>query len=131
MSRRGSHLARHDVRILITGSRDWQDYGLLRQILLRTYQKSGPYTLVHGAARGVDREAAKFALSLGCQVEPHPAQWGSYPGKSAGVIRNDQMIALGADYCFAFIHNGSPGASHCADGAEAAGIRTFRFEDDD
>ena len=127
MSRLGSHLARHDVRILITGSRDWQDYGLLRQILLRTYQKSGPYTLVHGAARGVDREAAKFALSLGCDVEPHPADWGRH-NRSAGIIRNNAMVSLGSDYCYAFIHNGSPGASHCAGAAESAGIRTFRFE---
>ena len=115
------------MRILITGSRDWQDYTLLRQILLRTYQKNGPYTLVHGAARGVDREAAKFALSLGCEVEPHPADWSGL-GRGAGVIRNRQMVALGADYCYAFIHDGSPGASECAKRAEAWGIRTFRFE---
>lgn len=131
MSRLGSHLARHDVRILITGSRDWQDYGLLRQILLRTYQKSGPYTLVHGAARGVDREAAKIALSLGCEVEPHPADWGGGAGRGAGMVRNQAMVDLGADYCFAFIRNSSPGASHCAGAAKRAGIRTYRFVDDD
>ena len=115
------------MRILITGSRDWRDYDLLRSILTRTLEKSGPFTLVHGAARGVDREAAKIALELGCEVEPHPADWSGL-GRGAGFLRNITMVKLGADYCYAFIHNGSPGATHCAGAAEEAGIRTFRFE---
>lgn len=115
------------MRILITGSRDWRDYDLLRSILTRTIEKSGPFTLVHGAARGVDREAAKIAVELGCKVEPHPADWGLH-NRAAGIIRNNAMVALGADYCYAFIHNESPGATHCAGAAETAGIRTFRFE---
>ena len=131
MSPSGTPRAWRDVRILITGSRNWRRYDQLRAILTRTREKSGPFTLVHGAARGVDREAAKIALSLGCEVEPHPVDWGGGAGRGAGMVRNQAMVDLGADYCFAFIRNSSPGASHCAGAAERAGIRTYRFVDDD
>lgn len=37
------------------------------------------------------------------------------------------MVALGADRCVAFIHNGSPGTTQCADLAKQAGIPTTRI----
>lgn len=101
------------------------------------------FTLVHGdCPTGADALADTVARSWGAEVEPHPALWRPY-GKydpTAGFKRNSLMVAKGADVCLAFIGrcnkigcpdrglHGSHGATHCADLAEAAGIRTVRYE---
>jgi hypothetical protein len=83
----------------------------------------GPTAIVvHGACpQGADAIADREARVLGLQVERHPAQWETY-GKRAGYVRNAAMVELGADLCFAFVRNGSPGASMCANLAERADI---------
>lgn len=104
-----------------------------------------PPVLVHGCARGVDLLAADFWEQWGLPTEPHPAKWSACgddcpPDRScrkvkrrreyctrAGCRRNAAMVALGADRALAFIHNGSPGATQCADLAEQAGIPTTRI----
>lgn len=48
----------------------------------------------------------------------------------AGFYRNEAMVAAGADLCLAFIDNGSRGATHCANTAQAAGIPTLIFRTD-
>lgn len=103
--------------------------------------------LVHGGARGADLLAADLWESWGLPTEMHRAKWPecgddcppdvscrkvrknrSYCTR-AGFRRNAVMVALGADRCVAFIHNGSPGATQCADLAEHAGIPTTRITD--
>jgi len=117
-----------DYRVLVTGSRDWTDLltidkalgaeqGLAAMDLRRL-------VVVHGAARGADTLADRWAYRNGVAVERHPARWrenGVY-NPQAGLLRNRKMVALGADVCLAFIHSGSRGASHCARLAEQAGI---------
>ena len=122
------------MRILITGSRDWTDTLAIAMGIadarLAARLGSHQVTVVHGAARGADNIAATYASRNGYYVEPHPAQWRPYGiyNPQAGLIRNREMVELGADVCLAFIKNGSRGATHCADLAEAAGIPTKRFE---
>lgn len=83
--------------------------------------------IVHGACgRGADAFAAKAALDLGIRQEIYPADWNRY-GRAAGPRRNAEMVAAGAGACIAFIRNGSPGATGCADLAEKAGIKTMRI----
>ena len=114
-------------RLLITGSRDWEDEESVRFEIAGMTMLHPGLVIVHGACpSGADLMAAKAAADIGIRQEPHPAEWEKY-GKAAGPRRNAEMVALGADACIAFIRNGSRGASHCADLAEKAGIPVLRL----
>lgn len=115
------------MRILVTGSRDWDDRDLLWQTLSAAAEDVGNVLVSGACPKGADRMAEEWAE---CQpdftVERHPADWDRH-GKRAGFIRNDEMVQLGADLCLAFIKNESKGATMTARLAEAAGIPTRRF----
>lgn len=124
------------MRILVTGSRDWEDVNTIAHALVDavatrpTYGPAvEPITVVHGAARGADSIADDLARRVGWTVEAYPvtsADWARL-GRSAGHQRNQYMVNLGADVCLAFILNASSGATGCAEKAEAAGIPTKRY----
>ncbi|GII91148.1 bifunctional DNA primase/polymerase [Sinosporangium siamense] len=118
------------ARILVTGSRTWTDETTVRMALSEV-RRDGAATLVSGACpRGADAIAESVWRSWGGPVERHPADWDTY-GRAAGIRRNAAMVAMGADLCLAFIHNDSPGASHTARIAEAAGMPVRRFRQAD
>lgn len=112
--------------MLVTGSRDWDDWRTLSLALLDAADGRDDVTVIQGAARGADHLAAQLARKMGWEVESYPADWDRY-GKSAGFRRNAEMVALGADVCLAFIKDDSRGATHCAGLAEKAGIPVRRF----
>jgi len=58
-------------------------------------------TVIHGAARGADTLAGEAAKELGLEVIEFPADWKTYH-KSAGPIRNRQMITQDPDFVWAF-----------------------------
>lgn len=129
-------------RILVTGSRDWQDADKVRFVLATALFQNVPAVIAHGACpSGPDAIASWFIRQhriIGLTEERHPAQghptedFGPWPG--AGPRRNAHMVGIGADVCLAFIGpcakttckrprpHGSHGASGCAALAEAAGI---------
>ena len=120
------------MRILVTGSRDWKNAEAIErafQIIERDLADAGrlkePVIIVHGGARGADTLAGPIALEVfgAIKVEAYKADWDTY-GKAAGFMRNAEMVQRGADVCLAFIKNNSRGATHCAQLAEEAGIRT-------
>jgi hypothetical protein len=117
-------------RLLVTGSRDWDDDTAIGEALseaIRPIWHDRDVVIVHGACpSGADQMAHQWAEVFGVAVEPHPANW-RINGKRAGFIRNQLMVNLGADLCLAFIRNGSRGASHTAALAEQAGIPVRRF----
>lgn len=118
------------MRILVTGSRTWNDHGVIEDALFNAWLYLGrpeEWTLVHGTAPGADTLAEMVAQKAGATIERHPADWLQY-GKRAGFLRNAEMVRLGADLCLAFIQDGSAGASMTAQLAEAAGIPTRRFK---
>lgn len=113
-------------RILVTGSRDWDDVSTIFNALNHLMKRWGTnITVVHGGAKGADTIAGQWTGVQFVGEEVHPADWNQY-GKRAGFIRNSEMVNLGADICLAFIKNNSKGATMCADLAEKADIPTFR-----
>lgn len=116
------------LRILVTGSRTWTDREAVHHSLttaVRELTFDGEIIVVHGGARGADTFAAEWASArLEARAERHDADWQLW-GKRAGMKRNSEMVALGADLCLAFIRDNSPGASHCAELARKAGIPTI------
>jgi YspA, cpYpsA-related SLOG family len=93
------------VRVIVCGSRSWQDRVLIAERLAALPAHS---TVVHGGAKGADEIAGKAAALFGHEVEPHFADWNMY-GKRAGYRRNAEMAAGGADLCLAFWDGDSPG----------------------
>lgn len=118
-------------RILFTGSRSWDDRTAIwvaLDIIAKAVLESGydRIVLVHGACpTGGDAHADAWyrarrgEMPLG--VERWPANWKEL-GKKAGAMRNVWMVQSGADVCLAAIRDQSPGATHCAELAERAGI---------
>jgi hypothetical protein len=120
------------MRVLVTGSRKWPSRSEVWAELdavaadwgssASADDRPSKLTVVHGACWiGADRMAAEWCRRHPDVVEERrPADWGA--GKGAGFVRNAEMVAAGADLCLAFVYNKSPGASHCAGLARAAGI---------
>ncbi len=134
------------MRILITGSRDWDnDKSIYFRIMeaigdwieshpgLRKDQPLGWVTIVPGKCpMGADRIADIFSnRRLGHAAEVHPANWKKY-GKRAGMLRNLEMVDTLPDICLAFVRNNSTGTLNCRDAAKRKGIptETFRYEDE-
>ncbi|MGQ4340342.1 SLOG family protein [[Kitasatospora] papulosa] len=118
-------------RILVTGSRDWQDIGVVRRALtevLAVRPHDQPIIVVHGdCPTGADIMAKVWTLDYETVTEePHPAAWHLH-GRKAGPLRNQHMVTKGADVCLAFIRNSSRGATGCANLAKAAGIPVRRW----
>jgi hypothetical protein len=121
------------VRILITGSRDWTNSALIWDTLDLYLQDGETLTVVHGNAPGADSIAWLWAIERAntahdVEVENHPAQWTKF-GRSAGPIRNQEMVDLGADLVLAFIKDNSPGASHLVRQARKAGLAVDEFHE--
>lgn len=156
-------------RMLITASRDWPDIRPIeRAIGLMAMEAAGAdrdLVVVHGNAAGGDKLASQVVRGRRAQgwihihEEVHPAPWDApcVPGRcprtnhrrrrrdntdfcpAVGLYRDEEMVKLGAEFCFAFIMpcskrgcmrpkpHGSHGASTTADMAEKAGISTTRI----
>jgi len=86
--------------IIICGDRNWTDWNTINTIIASLPKDS---TVIHGGANGVDTMAGVTARHSGLFVVPVTAKWKQY-GRSAGPIRNSEMLKYGPDVVLA-IHN--------------------------
>lgn len=73
---------------------------------------------------GADWQAHRWALARRWRIEDHEADWTTY-NRGAGMVRNAQMVKLGAGVAVAALQPGEwcTGTRDCARRAERAGIR--------
>jgi len=99
------------VRLAVVGSRDFDDYSKMREVLLPYLAKHGTdLVIVSGGARGADSMAAWFAQESGIEADIYPADWEQF-GRGAGYIRNKE-IWDNADAGVAFWDGKSKGTAH-------------------
>lgn len=124
--------------IIITGGRDFYNYELFQDTLDFLFGallvhliagacsdgKSGvlTYTRPDGIkVYGADGLAEKYAAEHGHKFTAYPADWNKH-GKSAGPIRNSEMIKSGAEVCIGFWDGKSKGTFDMMTKAKKAGI---------
>lgn len=78
------------MRVLVCGSRTFNDYELLKETL-DAYRIT---EIIEGGARGADTLAGRYGDETSIPVKVYPAEWDTY-GKSAGPIRNGRMLREG------------------------------------
>ena len=83
------------MTVLVCGGRDYADYPRVCAVLDQRLAVSPTMFVRHGAARGADSLAHRWAISRGIVVERYPADWLRY-GRSAGLRRNAVMLADGS-----------------------------------
>lgn len=119
------------VKILVTGSRDWDDYNTIVHTLIQINPLMGrTHTLIQGGARGADQLAFEAGQAMAWTPQTVPAKWTEH-GKAAGFIRNQEMVDMNPDVCVVFRRNMSRGATDCGNRAEKAGIKTYWIEYED
>ena len=114
-----------DLRIIVAGSRAFNDYDILETTLLDYLKENNDnVTIISGAARGADQLGERFARQHGYNLKCFPAQWDVY-GRSAGPIRNKDMAEYAAEECgvlFAFWDGKSRGTKSMIDLAKKYGL---------
>jgi hypothetical protein len=139
------------MRVLVTGSRDWDDPAAVAKALDDAFDEmtvnsaDTEFVVVHGACpTGADQHASEWVQAMNdgdfgwiVSEERHPADWSR--GRGAGPERNLRMVQTGVDLCLAFIgpctsprcgrvdrNHPSHGATGCANLAAATGVPTRR-----
>ncbi len=113
-----------EVRVLVCGSREFTDRGLLEGKLneVRGRLDGGTMRVVHGDAAGADRMAAAWAERHGIGVDAYPADF-EQDGRSAGYRRNERMLKDGDPHVVvAFPQGSARGTNHMMEIAAGAGI---------
>ena len=99
-----------ETKIIVAGSRGFNDYQLLSKVLFEIGDKYENASLVSGCAKGADALAIQFANEHNIQIYKYPADWDTH-GKAAGYIRNTEM-ANASHVLVAFWDGQSRGTKH-------------------
>lgn len=114
-----------DYRVIIAGSRSFNDYELLRELCLSILQekmRTHRVVIVSGHARGADSLGEIFAKEFSLPFELHPAKW-RLLGKAASMVRNAEMAKC-SDALIAFWDGESSGTRHMINFARKRGLDT-------
>ena len=108
------------MRVLVCGGRDFHDKALLNHTLSNLHLNHPITALIEGDAQGADKLAGLWARKRKIPNLKFPAKWSVY-GRSAGPIRNKQMLAEGKpDLVVAF--PGGRGTANMVEQARRAGV---------
>lgn len=119
-----------ELRIIIAGSRNFNDYELLKREVINIVKSSNKpkqfIKIISGKAKGADTLGERFAKEFGLEIKEFPADWNRL-GKRAGYIRNTEMakFAMGDEnygVLIAFWDGKSKGTKHMIDLAEKYGL---------
>lgn len=116
------------VRVIIAGTRTFDDYELLRRTMCELFGSipASQLEIVSGhCPSGADFLGEQFAMRNHMKLTLFPAEWNTY-GKAAGPIRNRQMAEYAAPdgYCVVFWDGKSRGSKSMIAEASKAGIKT-------
>lgn len=117
------------MKTLIVGSRSIVDYEILLYAISKWPQ---PIThIVSGGAKGIDSLAAFYAKQNNIPLTVVYPDWDRY-GKSAGYLRNKDMVENYDVEALIAITNGSKGTGHTINLAKAAGLqyKIFNYPND-
>lgn len=98
------------MKLIIAGSRTFDDYEDMVDVLNRVKQLHDITQVVCGTAKGADTLGKRWARENNVPVKDFPADWQTY-GKSAGHVRNWDMGEY-ANVAVIFIENSSRGSLH-------------------
>ncbi len=114
------------MKVLVCGGRRFNNQASVNAVL----DALPVTTVIHGGARGADTCAANWAAThTTVGTESFPADWEKH-GRSAGIIRNAQMLKEGQpDLVVAF--TGGRGTADMVRRAKGAGVRVLGVEEPD
>ena len=90
----------NELRIIIAGSRDFNDYELLKKSAIEIITKKTMLPdltrIVSGGARGADTLGERFANEMGLEISRFIPDWDGL-GKRAGYVRNAEMAKFAVE----------------------------------
>ena len=108
------------MKIIIAGSRKFNDYALLKKTLDEILIDDDNYEIVSGCCSGADKLGERYAVEKGFRVKHFPADWDKF-GKAAGPIRN-ALMADYADGLVLFWDGTSKGSKNMLENARKRGL---------
>lgn len=120
-----------EIRIIIAGSRTFNDYKLLHKTMVdvirdREFTECSNIRIISGTANGADKLGERYAREKYLNLTEMPAEWDKY-GRKAGYIRNEQMAKFATEddnigVLVAFWDGKSKGTKHMIDLAYKYGL---------
>lgn len=116
-------------RVIVAGSRNFNDYKLLRKTLSEYLSDidRDQIEIISGGAKGADTLGEMFARRNDLKLTRFPADWDTY-GKSAGFRRNAEMAKYAAEeqgMVFAFWDGQSKGTKHMIELGKNVGLSVY------
>lgn len=111
------------IKIIVTGGRDFNDKDFVFSTLHRIRRlltDEEELMIIHGGAKGVDSLAEEWVSINFLQSMIYHADWKSY-GKSAGPVRNTQMLDDHEDIDMVLAFPGGYGTNHMKTSAKKRG----------
>ena len=120
----------NELRIIVAGSRDFNDYELLKREVLNIVKHDNRpkdyVKVISGGARGADTLGERFAKEFRLEIKRFIPDWDGL-GKRAGYVRNVEMAKFAVEdnndgMLIAFWDGQSRGTKHMIDLANKYGL---------